>query len=520
MDITMNTRSKKPIRAPPAVLKDAAVQTDDVPDSSSSSKTESVNESEYSEYSEEEEEEEEYSEYSDESEESGEEAEEEEEEEEPQQLLLIMNGTSAQMVTIGGKKRARGCCGEQAADTNAPQYTDAERAYWSEQLDKAGKKRVVAEEKRVATVSAGPPIPTRFKILLSDKDPKTKSILLRKLTQISTMNESSGEYHKIKNWIEAACRLPLGEYIPIPVNALSPVDKVGAFLQTAKGHLDDTVFGHKETKEQIVRILAQWIANPGSKGNCIGIQGPAGIGKTSLFKDGICKALGLPFQMISLGGAADGSFLEGHGFTYEGSTYGKMSEVLMKAKCMNPIIFFDELDKVSDTRKGEEITGILTHLTDATQNDRFNDRYFSELDMDFSRALFVFSYNDEARINPILKDRMITINAKGYTPTDKVQIAKHYLIPSILTQFGLNAGDIVLVDDAIEQVITRVAAEEGVRNLKRGLESIISSINMLRFLPSQDSEIKVGFPMEVTNKMINKFVVNKQTDIGHMSMYI
>ena len=121
-----------------------------------------------------------------------------------------------------------------------------------------------------------------------------------------------------------------------------------------------------------------------------------------------------------MGGATDSSFLEGHSYTYEGSNWGKIVDILIQSKCMNPVIYFDELDKISGTPKGEEIIGILTHLTDTTQNSQFHDKYFSSLDFDLSKALFIFSYNDEDKINPILRDRMYRIETKGYKKKDKI----------------------------------------------------------------------------------------------------
>ena len=112
-----------------------------------------------------------------------------------------------------------------------------------------------------------------------------------------------------------------------------------------------------------------------------------GTGKTTLVKDGISKILNRPFALIALGGATDSSCLEGHGYTYEGSTWGKIVDILIQTRCSNPIIYFDELDKISDTPRGEEIIGILTHLIDATQNNNFHDKYFSEIDFDLSKAL-------------------------------------------------------------------------------------------------------------------------------------
>ena len=398
-----------------------------------------------------------------------------------------------------------------------------EHEYWGT-MDAKTKAKIQSESKALC----GPvqlQMPTRFKVLLSDKDAKTKSVILRKLSQIERMHECSGEYHKINNWVENACRLPIGRYLPMAVDMNSRADQIYMYLQKVRRDMDDTVYGHTDAKDQIMRIMAQWVANPGSNGNCIGIQGPMGCGKTSLVKDGVCRALGLPFNMIALGGAGDGSFLEGHGFTYEGSTYGKIADSLMKSECMNPVIFFDELDKVSGTRHGEDIVGILTHLTDSSQNEHFSDRYFSELELDLSRALIVFSYNDESMINPILKDRMITIHAKGYSRQEKIVIARDYLIPNILKQFGLSVADIDIPQTAIERIIARVTTEEGVRNLKRGIENVVSWLNMHRFIPVKPKEHVLTFPITVTEEIVDKYVkrdanVNGMTPEVHHMMYI
>ena len=129
--------------------------------------------------------------------------------------------------------------------------------------------------------------------------------------------------------------------------------------------------------------------------------------------------LNRPFAFLALGGATDSSILEGHSYTYEGSTWGKIVDILVQCKSMNPVIYFDELDKISNTPKGEEIASILTHLTDTTQNNEFHDKYFSEIELDLSKCLFIFSYNDEEKVNPILKDRKYRISTKGYSVKEK-----------------------------------------------------------------------------------------------------
>jgi ATP-dependent Lon protease len=339
-------------------------------------------------------------------------------------------------------------------------------------------------------------MPLRFKLLQADLDASSKSLILSKLDQFQKMPEHSGEYFKLRNWLQSISRIPIGVYKPLPIKKTTEGNYKDAvnFLKDVKKTLDSKVYGHEDSKNQLMRILAQWLSNPESKGNCIGIQGPMGCGKTSLVKEGLCKALGLPFGFISLGGATDSSFLDGHSFTYEGSTYGKIVEILMKTQCMNPIIFFDELDKVSHTYRGEEIIGILTHLTDSSQNEKFNDRYFGEIDLNLSKALFVFSYNDESKINPILKDRMITIRVPGYGTTDKLCIARDYLIPELLKEYKKTKEDIIFTDEIIESIIRKVPREEGVRNLKRGIESIISWLNMHTYIPINSSNVDAVIP--------------------------
>lgn len=411
------------------------------------------------------------------------------------------------------RKRVR--CAEDDHIVNS--YTRDEHEFFTSKTPDEQQALIQLEHKVRSVHTPATKIPMRFKILESNIDAATKTIILAKLEQHQRMHEGSGEYFKLRNWLQAVDRLPLGKYHQLPIQPTDPIDKVANFLQGVRKSLDDTVYGHQEAKDQIMRIFAQWISNPKSRGHCIGIQGAMGVGKTQLIKEGLCKALGLPFGFIALGGATDGSFLEGHGFTYEGSTYGKISEVLMKTKVMNPIFFFDELDKVSQTRRGEEIAGILTHMTDSTQNERFNDRYFGEIDMDLSKALMVFTYNDEFLINPILKDRMITIHVKGYSTKEKLCIAKEYLIPSILQQYNLSATDIVYTDEVLENIISRIPPEEGVRNLKRAIESIASWLNMQKFIPEKGGA-PVAFPVTVVEEHVKKYI--KRNDAMDISRSI
>ena len=353
-------------------------------------------------------------------------------------------------------------------------------------------------------------VPLKFKILNSNMDPFVKSTTLDKFSSISKMEKSSGEYNKHNNYIQKLCKIPFGSHIKFPVSSSSTIGEIKQFMNKTSTILNNEVYGHDQAKDQIMRIVAQWVSNPGSKGNVIGIHGNPGVGKTTLIKDGVCKALGLPFAFVPLGGASDSSYLSGHSFTYEGSACGKIVELLIQTNCMNPVIYFDELDKISDTSRGKEIINLLIHMTDPSQNESFFDNYFANVPIDLSKCLFIFTYNHDELINPILKDRMITIHTQDYTNTDKLQISKQFLIPSVRSSFNMNYVDID--DQTIEYVIKKTAKESGVRNLRRSFESIISNLNIDRLNESQESEIH-----KVTKEHVDKYIKTQKEENPSLS---
>ena len=276
-------------------------------------------------------------------------------------------------------------------------------------------------------------------------------------------------------------------------------------------------------------MLGQWLTNPSAMGTAIAIHGPMGTGKTTLVKDGISRILNRAFALIPLGGTGDSSFLEGHSYTYEGSTWGKIVQVLMDSKSMNPIIYFDELDKLSNTSRGQEITGILTHLTDNSQNTQFHDKYFADMEFDLSKCLFIFSYNDDERVNPILRDRMYRIETKGYTAKEKIVIARNYLLPKIREQVCFKEKDVIISDEVIAYIVNNslmTMSESGVRNLKRCLEVIYTKLNLFRLVKEdsnlflQDINIKVQFPFTVTQRDVDSLIKpDKSHNQSFLSMY-
>jgi ATP-dependent Lon protease len=274
--------------------------------------------------------------------------------------------------------------------------------------------------------------------------------------------------------------------------------------------LDKSVHGHEKAKKQIARIIGQWI-NGEQDGHCFGFEGPPGVGKTSLAKYGLANCLtdgdgnSRPFAMIQMGGDCQGSTLVGHNYTYVGSTWGSIVQILMDKKCMNPIIFIDELDKVSKTENGKEIIGILTHMLDPTQNDCFQDKYFTGVDINLSKALFILSYNDADSIDKILLDRVHRVKFAGLTLEEKVVITHKHILPDVYKKMGLE-GMIVFSDEIIKYIVEEYTCESGVRKLKEIFFEIVGEIN-LEVLTSISCAV---YPIHIKKEDILKYFKDKR----------
>ena len=389
-----------------------------------------------------------------------------------------------------------------------------------EKLEIEEQKKIIKEVREINKITRIEK-PYRMTLLESQIPVQFKAAAMKKINSLRYMEPGSGEFYKIKNWVDTFMRIPFGKHEGLPISIEDGVEKCHDFMENAQKTLDSAVYGLNDAKMQIMQLLGQLLTNPKAIGTAIAIHGPPGTGKTSLVKEGISKILNRPFAFIALGGATDSSFLEGHGYTYEGSMWGKIVQILIDSKCMNPVIYFDELDKISDTPRGEEIAGILTHLTDTSQNSQFHDKYFAEINFDLSKCLFIFSYNDESKVNPILKDRMYRIKTKGYSQKEKTNISKSYLLPKICEQVRFNNSEIIIPEQTVHYIIDHHCnKEDGVRNLKRCLEIIHTKLNLYRLMKpgsnifEQEMSLKVEFPFTVTKDVVDKLIKRENDNIS------
>lgn len=289
-------------------------------------------------------------------------------------------------------------------------------------------------------------------------DEKSREKLLKEADKLTKLPPSSQEAFVIKNYLDTVLDLPWGKY----TKAKLSMDKAEAVLE--KDH-----YGLKKVKERILEFLAVHMLNPEIKGQIICLAGPPGIGKTSIAKS-IAKAMGRKYARVSFGGVRDEADIRGHRKTYVGAMPGRVITALTQAGSANPLILFDEIDKLCSDIKGDPSSAMLEVL-DAEQNYAFRD-HFIEVPFDLSKAVFITTANNVSAIPAPLLDRMEVIELPSYTAEEKFHIAKEHLVPKQLKEHGLKASQLRITDDAINELIQYYTKEAGVRSLERSIASL------------------------------------------------
>ena len=330
------------------------------------------------------------------------------------------------------------------------------------------------------------------KIMPEEAKEKTQ----KEIKKLKSMSPMSAEAAVVRNYIDWMVNLPWHEYTEDD----NSVDKAMDVLE--RDH-----YGLKDVKERIVEYLAvkSLLKEGEGKGTILCLVGPPGVGKTSIAHS-LADSMGRKFVRISLGGVRDESEIRGHRRTYVGAMPGKIISALKKAGTSNPVILLDEIDKMSSDQRGDPASAMLEVL-DPEQNKNFGDHYI-EVEYDLSKVMFIMTANDLGRIPSPLKDRMEIISVSGYTPNEKLQIGKRYLLQKAIKNNGLLEYSLKVKDATMGAVIREYTKEAGVRELERMLHTVARKV--AHYVVSKN--IEKGKTFNVSEKQLKKYLGPKKFD--------
>jgi ATP-dependent Lon protease len=373
--------------------------------------------------------------------------------------------------------------------------------------------------------------PIEKKIHESSFEPHIKKLLTEKYNSVKKFSLCNNEdSDKTIRWVETALKLPQTKKI---VADEFDGQSISNLLTSIISKMNDKMFGMSESKEEVASMISNMIIHPNSKNKIIGLMGPPGIGKTSIIKS-VFEITSLPFAQISMGGAHDSSFLDGHSMTYIGSEPGIIVKTITQMGAKNGIIFIDEVDKISQTYSGDAVSHTLLHILDFSQNFDFRDKYLNEIPIDLSNYIFVLSMNSTANMDPTLISRIPIIKMEGYTNTEKKEIVKKHLLPDIIKNYNMNYDDIVLNDKELEMIISTIDEEggsggkSGVRNLKNFINRLIGRINLYAMASNNgNTDPKLSYklknfkiPYTIDDYLINLIIPKTNGNALHSNMYI
>lgn len=291
---------------------------------------------------------------------------------------------------------------------------------------------------------------------------EVKEKLTYELGRLKNMSSSSAEANVVKTYLDWALDIPWGKYSKESIDVIK-----------AREILNKEHYGLDDVKDRIIEYLAVKQISKSQKGPILCLVGPPGVGKTSIARS-IAHAMNRKYTRISLGGMKDESEIRGHRRTYVGAIPGRITYALKDAKTMNPLVLFDEIDKISSSYKGDPSDALL-EILDNEQNKDFRDTYL-ELPLNLSKVMFIATANTLETIPRPLLDRMEVIEVSGYTYEEKFNIAKEHLLPKIFKDLDIPMNNIAIEDDSIRAVIEGYTRESGVRGLERKLTSLIRKV--------------------------------------------
>jgi ATP-dependent Lon protease len=287
-----------------------------------------------------------------------------------------------------------------------------------------------------------------------------------------------------RTWVENMLNVPVGVFQAKDVSVTD--------LSVAERILNEHLDGLRGVKLKLLEVLSMWSRNKSGHLPVLGLLGPPGVGKTTVAK-ALAEVLNRPCQVITIGGRKDAAELKGHSPTYVGATWGVFTDALVQSRCMDPVIYLDEVDKVGVL--GQEIFHTLLHVLDPSSHDRFQDSYLNGLTLDLSRCLFILSMNDVSEIPAPLRDRMDLVEIPPYGTSEKESLLRRFLWPAACKGSGIEAA---LSPEAEAELLAlpEVSEAAGVRPLRHVCETLARRIGLLQSWSTQE-RLSWGWPKEV-----------------------
>lgn len=344
-----------------------------------------------------------------------------------------------------------------------------------------------------------------------------KLVIMKHFHNMKRSDSNSSEYYKNQIFVDLAISYPWNSNFNIN-NNIGKFENIPEFLKNIKMNFDKEIYGMENIKNEILNVICKFITNPNGSRNNIALYGKAGIAKSKIVKV-LSKVLDIPIKTISLGGIKDSSFFLGHGYVYVESGPGKIVQNVIDSKISNPILYFDELDKVSETDNGKDIYSFLCYLTDPTQNNEFSDHYFYGMKFDLSKIFYIFTFNDITKIDKILLDRLNIIHVDAPTENEIIYILKHYNIPEIIQNIGIKTN-LTFYDSDVQTLIKYCDKyidkniSSGIREYYRVIEKIFLEINKNILLEKISfKEKNIIIESNVFNEYFN--IIKNQIIKGH-----
>lgn len=400
------------------------------------------------------------------------------------------------------------------------QTLDEEYEHFIATLSSSERKQLKEIEAELVTYTRENTRPLKYQIFSSKAQINVKLIMMEKFKHLSVYDKTSSEYTYELTTLNYLLKIPWGKYINLPIDIHDGPQKIQNYLLNAITFLESVTHGQAKAKSTLLLELSRYLENPSSQGFILGIKGPPGTGKTTLMSQGLAKILNRPFFRVDLGGAKHSDSLFGTRKVFERSDVGDLVKILIDAQCMNPVILFDELDKISHSEYGQELFNALNDLTDMSRNQSITDQYLG-INLDFSKVIIVFAYNSSDHIQETLKSRIHEIEVEPYTFQDKLVITNKFFIPKSCEKLNFNISSIKFTDEAIKTIIDNYTySEVGVRELERRIDEIILKINWLKLTHNNNnrelsdcycknmSSFRIDDTCIINKKVVNKLLKN------------